>query len=204
MKKAALKLALIVCAAFSLLAVESQTPTILVKGNAIFHLGDIQIVHPIYINYYSSTVTLYYHVTFYPPELVHRWIVYSLDRGRNVTVYDEYNALESYNGSVTLSGLSAGNHTIEIYSKNGTFVFGTSIADATRGWHDAVDTAHFNVVLSGESPTPLPTVAPTSRPTATPDATSKTATFPATLIFVASVGIALAVIGLMVYFKKHK
>jgi hypothetical protein len=53
------------------------------------------------------------------------------------------------------------------------------------------------------TPTPTATPTPTPEPTATPEATSQSATFPASLVFVASVGIALAVIGLFVYFKKY-
>jgi len=41
-------------------------------------------------------------------------------------------------------------------------------------------------------------------PSATPEATSQPATFPATLIFISSAGIAIVAIGLVVYFKKRK
>jgi hypothetical protein len=86
---------------------------------------------------------------------------------RNVTVYDEYTALKFYNGSFTLSGLSSGWHHIDIYSKNGTFMWGTP---SLSGWYDAEDTASFTIDLSGKSPTP--TLAPTSAPTATPEPTT--------------------------------
>lgn len=52
------------------------------------------------------------------------------------------------------------------------------------------------------SPTPTPTIIVT--PTPSPEPTPKPEPFPATLFFVASVGIVLAVIGLFVYFKKRK
>ena len=45
---------------------------------------------------------------------------------------------------------------------------------------------------------------PANTPTPSPEPTPKPVTFPATLVFVASVGIALAVIGLLVHFKKRK
>jgi hypothetical protein len=127
MKRTAFALILIICIVFSLLVFESQT-MLLVKGNAVFPSGSINIeTKPVY---YSSTVTLSY-IAVFPMDfgdggLGRKWIVYSLDGGGNVTVYDEYNDLESYYGSVTLSGLSSGWHTIDIYSKNGTFWWGTS------------------------------------------------------------------------------
>jgi hypothetical protein len=158
MKKTALALALIIWAIFSLLAVESQT-IILVRGNAVWPIGSIHIDAQEAI-LYSSTITLSYSAVF-PSDfgisaLGRKWIVYSLDGAENVTVYDEYNALKFYNGSFTLSGLSSGLHHIDIYSKNGTFMWGTP---SLSGWCDAEDTASFTIDLSGKSPTPTPQLA---------------------------------------------
>ncbi len=172
MKNTAFAVTLIICVVFSLLAVESQT-IVLVRGNAFFHIGDVEIVAP-EKTYYSSTITLSYYATFLT-ELEHKWIVYSLDGGENVTVYDEYNkplnlisGLASYNGSVTLSGLSSGSHVIEICSKKGSYVFGTGISG---DWFDIADRVYFTIDLSGESSNPTPTIAPTSKPIATPEPT---------------------------------
>jgi len=165
MKKTAFAVTLIICVVFSPLAVESQT-IVLVRGNAFFHIGDVEIVAP-EKTYYSSTITLSYYATFHVG-LEHKWIVYSLDGGENVTVYDEYNGLEGYSGSVTLSGLSSGSHVIDICSKKGSYGFGTGISGS---WFDFHDRVYFTIDLSGESSNPTPTLAPTSMPTATPEPT---------------------------------
>ncbi len=194
MKKSGLASELIISALLSLLTIGSQTNAILVKGNATFLDGSILIVAPVDATYYSSTLILSYRAVF-PHNSEHKWIFYSLDGGENVTVYDEYNSLEGYNGSFTLSGLSAGNHVIDIYSEKGSFVLSTG----GSGWEDAHHRVYFRVVLHGESPTPTAT----PKPSATPETTSQPATFPATLVFVSSIGSALVGIGLFVYFKKR-
>jgi len=141
MKKTALSVTLIICVVFSLLVFESQTIT-LVRGNAVFGSGDIHIITPENKTYYSRTLTLSYLADF-PMSLNHKWIVYSLDGGENVTVYDEYNDLwGEYTGSVTLSGLSSGSHVLFIYSKEGSYVFGTGVSFR---WYDAYDTVYFTV-----------------------------------------------------------
>jgi hypothetical protein len=63
-------------------------------------------------------------------------------------------------------------------------------------------TETITILTSTSSPEPTPTSTPT--PTAAPEAISQPATLPATLLFIASIGIALGVIGLFVYFKKRK
>jgi len=159
-KKTALVVSLIICAIFSLLAVESQTPR-LVRGNAVWPIGSIHIEAQEAI-FYSSEITLSYRAVF-PSDFDdsvwgRKWIVYSLDGAENVTVYDEYNDLKFYNGSFTLSGLSSGRHHIDIYSKNGTFLWGSS---SLSGWCDADDRAWFTIV-------PLSTPTATSGPIVTP------------------------------------
>jgi hypothetical protein len=229
MKKVALALALIISAILSLVTIESQVTTIRVKGNAFFGSGSIHIGEPLVLDgvtyilpenktYYSSTIIVSYRAIF-PNGLGaggwgRKWIFYSLDGGENVTVYDEYNALEDYNGTVKLSGLSAGNHIVDIYSKNGSYMWG---APDWGVYSDASERAYYTIVLSGESPAPTPTVAPTqtptlaptSAPTATPEPTdtpevkSESATS-STLIFVASAGIAAVVAGSFLYIKKRR
>jgi hypothetical protein len=158
-KKTAAVVSLIICAIFSLLAVESQLPS-LVRGNAVWPIGSIDIdAQEIF---HSSTITLNYSAVF-PVDFddsvwMRKWIVYSLDGAENVTVYDEYNDLKFCNGSFTLSGLSFGRHKIDIYSKNGTFLWGSS---SLSGWRDADDRACFTVIPSSTpTTTPEPAVTP--------------------------------------------
>jgi len=67
---------------------------------------------------------------------------------------------------------------------------------------------NYNVTIKGnreanitDFPSPFPTPSPAPAPNG---ATPETEPFPASLVFVASVGIALVVIGLLVYFKKYR
>jgi hypothetical protein len=206
MKNTALVLALIFILLFLVVGVFFVN---LVKGNAVFPSGSIDIeTKPVY---YSSTINLSYLAVF-PMDfgdggLGRKWIVYSLDGGGNVTVYDEYNDLESYYGSLTLSGLSSGWHTIDIYSMNGTFLWGTS---SFRDWRDSHDRDIFTVDLSGKSPAPTSTPAPTSVPTFTPGPTStpsnelQLARQEAILGVVVTVAVLAVSLGLPVYLIKRK
>jgi hypothetical protein len=121
-----------------------------------------------------------------------------------------YNPSFSY--LLNISNLPKGYHNIVIKA---TFYNGKNL------FLNASSTP-FQFIVRTPTPTPTPTVTPaptltptpvptststpmlTPEPTATPEATSQPATFPASLVFVALVGIALAVIGLFVYFKKRK
>jgi hypothetical protein len=67
---------------------------------------------------------------------------------------------------------------------------------------DTYAVSHFHVENPNLAITPTPTLAPTATPS--PESTPKAESFPVTLVFIASVGIALGVIGLIVYFKKLK
>jgi len=202
MKKTALVLTLISILLFLVVGVSFVN---LVKGNAVFSSGSIVLyTTPVY---YSSTITVHYVAEFSGINDGHKWIVYSLDGGENVTVYDEYNGLKSYYGSLTLSGLSSGQHTIDIYSVNGTFWWGAS---SYRAWGDAHDGDSFIIDLSGKSPTPTPTIAPTPVPTATPEPTPfEESDVPNASQFMVPGG-AVAVIsiivflGLLFYFIKRK
>jgi len=202
MKKTALVLALISVLLFLVVGVFFVN---LVKGNAVFSSGSIVLyTTPVY---HSSTITVHYVAEVPFSGLSHKWIVYSLDGGGNVTVYDEYNNLKSYYGSVTLSGLSSGLHTIDIYSKNGTFWWGAS---SYRAWGDAEDTASFTIDLSGKSPIPTPTIAPTTEPTPTLEPTpfEETGVQNTSQFMVAGGAVALVSIivflGLLVYFIKRR
>ena len=53
-------------------------------------------------------------------------------------------------------------------------------------------------------PTPTPIQSPTPEPTSSPEPTARPEPFPATLVFVASVGITIIAIGLFAFFKKKR
>jgi hypothetical protein len=196
MKKTALVVSLIICAIFSLLVVEFQTPS-LVRGNAVWPIGSIHIDAQEAI-FFSRTSTLNYSAVF-PSDFDdsvwgRKWIVYSLDGAENVTVYDEYNDLKFYNGSFALSGLSSGRHQIDIYSKNGTFLWGSS---SLSGWCDAGDRAYFTIVPLS---TPTATPEPTSTPNNEPQSTEQTVI----LGLAITVAVLAACLGLLIYLIKRK
>jgi parallel beta-helix repeat protein len=76
---------------------------------------------------------------------------------------------------------------------NGPRLEGTSVLGVASDLFPLLD----QVLIQEPTPTPTPT------PTPSPEPTPIAETFPASLIFVASVGIALAVMGLLVYLKKR-
>lgn len=131
MKKAALALTIILSVVLSILAVELQT-TLLARGNAV-PLSTVTITFPENDkNYFSSTLTVRYSAHF---TSVIRKLVYNLDRKGNVTIYDDNLGRVDFNGSVTLTGLSAGSHNIEFYSESGT-------------WFAGGDKVYFNIFIS--------------------------------------------------------
>jgi hypothetical protein len=178
MKKTALALTLAIYAILSLLAIEHQ-PEILVKGNPIAY-SRVWITYPEAGNntYYTNTLTVNYSADFH--YVGHRLLVYSLDGGENITLYEYYDKTEGdslgyTNGSVTLTGLSDGKHNIEIYS------VGAWRLDGGGAYRDFwIDTS------------PRPKASPEPAPMAE------------TLILVSSAAVALVLIGLFVYFKKRK
>jgi len=134
--KTAFAVMLIISIILSLLAIGFQTE-ILVKGN-IWPITSIAITFPENDKtYYSSTLTMWYHVRF---AVENKWIVYNLDGGEEVTLCDEYGSPFEFDGSVTLSGLSAGQHRLDIIAKNASAISGE--------WQDSVDTIFFNVFTS--------------------------------------------------------
>ena len=96
------------------------------------------------------------------------------------------------NYSVYLNKLSRGAHSVEIEVEAFTYYKNPNPeqSDYLTNTKTISKTIHFTV--SADIPTPTPTQNPNSQPQS----------FPTTLVFIASVGIALAVIGLLVYFKK--
>ncbi len=179
MKKTALAAMFIISVVFSLLVFEHQ-PEILVNGNPIA-ISNVWITYPEAGNntYQSSTLSVNYTAHF--SHVHRRLVVYSLDGGENVTIYEYPYQWEAdagsidINGSVTLTGLSDGRHYITIYSV-GTFMF-------------PPEPAYIDFWISTN---PKPTASP--KPTSTAES----------LLLVASIGIALAAIGLFVFFKKRK
>jgi len=133
MKKTVLAITFIISAIFSLSTVEFQT-NILVEGNYIpsfYPASSVDVTFPENDKtYYSSTLTLRYNARF--QNVVNRLVVCNLDGTGNVTIYDEYNELGDSNGSVTLSGLSAGSHHIVLMSESGS---------SFAGW----DVVYFNI-----------------------------------------------------------
>jgi hypothetical protein len=81
----------------------------------------------------------------------------------------------------------------------GTYGISINITDSEGNYDYAVFLPSGIWVFVLESPTPTPTMIVTPTPSSEPTPVEP---FPAALIFVASVGIALAVIGLFMYFKK--
>jgi hypothetical protein len=180
MIKTALTYGFIISVIFSLLAVESQSTTILVKGNPIA-VTYVRITYPEASNntYHSNTLIVNYTAHF--SHVQRQLVVYSLDGRENVTIYEYPYLWEAdagsvdINGSVTLTGLSDGKHYITIYSI-GTFMF-------------PPDPAYIDFWINTN---PKPAASP--KPTSTAES----------LLLVSSAGIALAVIGLLVYLKKRQ
>lgn len=111
---------------------------------------------------------------------------------RRVDVNSELSVPFTY--SLNLTGLKGGAHSVGL----NVFCKGSSITE----WSWSIippESVYYNVSsgivnFTVDSP----------EPSATPEPTSQPATFPATLIFISSAGIAIVAIGLLVYFKKRK
>ncbi len=122
MKRTTMALLLIISAFLSMLAIEYQAATTVVKGNPSWSVSSyVQITYPEAGNntYYSNTLTVNYTVHF--DNVEHRLVIYSLDGGENVTIYEYYPKMEvdpvgDINGNITLTDLSDGHHILEIFS----------------------------------------------------------------------------------------
>lgn len=142
MKKTAFKAILVVSVVFSLLVFEFQA-AIEVEGNFVgWQTGSVTITFPENDRTYnSSNLIVRYHVLF-DSAAYYKLIVYSLDGAGNVTIYDQKGGSYDFNGSVTLSGLAAGHHYIEIYAEKAGKVFlGSEL-------YDISDRVHFNIYTS--------------------------------------------------------
>jgi hypothetical protein len=110
-----------------------------------------------------------------------------------INVQDYGSAMNnSFSFSFKLEGLEAGKHTVDVCIEVNYETISFS--------QDESPMRSFTVYPSSPAPSPTPKASPT--PTPTPEATSQPATFPATLIFVASAGIASVVIGSLLQIKK--
>ena len=126
-------------------------------------------------------------------------VIYTDENEVIVYVQDYGSAVKSsYSFSFNLEGLAAGKHTLEVCVE-GNYE-GTSFSA------EVSPRISFTVYPSSLTQSPTPRASPTPTPihTATPDATSEPAAFPATLIFVLPIGIALAVMSYLAYLKKRK
>jgi len=113
---------------------------------------------------------------------------------RIVDVNSDLSAPFTY--SLNLTDLKDGAHSVELnaYCRGvswGEWTYGT--IPKTDYYYNA-SSGIVNFIVDTPEPTPYPS----------PELIQMPETIPATLVFVASVGIALAAIGLFVYFKKHK
>ncbi len=139
-------------------------------------------------------------------------VAYSLDVGPQVIISTAPLGMHSLSGSTILS-LPNGRHEIVgigITWFNGTtdgIFYSESVYFTVDSPIDYVPTPT-TVTTPTPTPPPTPAPSPTPKPTLSPEptifVTPLAEPFPASLVFVAAVGIALAVIGLLVHFKKRK
>lgn len=121
--------------------------------------------------------------TFFDSGNASRVVECSLDGEENNTIPVVYEGLDgdtysTVTGSLLLSELSEGSHSITVYA---TYTYGTYFTSNSK-------TINFIVELLEPTPSPESQIAP----------------LPSSLVFVASVGTALTVIGLFIYFRKRK
>lgn len=134
---------------------------------------------------------------------------YSVDNVYNGSVYlrsnGEMHFITNADGTAALPELPSGSHCLRIY------LYGWNQRSYEPRYLSYVNTVYFSIAgaSSTSSPTtnpttPTPTTAPTPTSTSPPEPTPETETFPGTPVSVASVGIAVVAIGLLVYLKKHR
>lgn len=129
--------------------------------------------------YSSNTIPLDFNVNETPS-----WSGYSLDNQDNITIA----------GNATLTGLSDGSHSLAVY------------ANDTAGNIGKSDTVFFTIINPTPSPNLTPSGSPTQTPTLEPSPTLdniQAENFTPIAIIVGLV-IAVAIVGLLVYFAKHK
>jgi len=134
---------------------------------------------------------------------------YSIDNVYNGSVYlrsnGEMHFITNAVGTAALPELPSGSHCLRIY------LYGWNQRSYEPRYLSYVNTVYFSIADASptQSPTPnLPTPTPTTAPTPTSTfaqvPTPESESFPGAPVSVASVGIALGVIGLLVYLKKRK
>jgi hypothetical protein len=134
---------------------------------------------------------------------------YSIDNVYNGAVYlrsnGEMHFITNADGTAALPELPSGSHCLRIY------LYGWNQRSYEPRYLSYVNTVYFSIAGASftSSPTtnpttPTPTTAPTPTSTSSPEPTPETETFPGAPVSVASLGIAVVVIGFVVYFKKHR
>jgi hypothetical protein len=133
---------------------------------------------------------------------------YSIDNVYNGSVplksNGELHVITTAVGTVALPKLPSGSHYLTIY------LYGWNQRSHEPKYLSFNNTVHFSItsVNPASSPTPAPSITPSPSPspntTPSPSSTSEIEPFSSSLVFVASVGIALAFIGLLVCMKKRK
>jgi hypothetical protein len=133
---------------------------------------------------------------------------YSIDNVYNGSVplksNGEIHVITTAVGTVALPKLPSGSHYLTIY------LYGWNQRSHEPKYLSFDNTVHFSIasVNPASSPTPAPSITPSPSPspntTPSPSSTSEIEPFSSSLVFVASVGIALAFIGLLVCMKKRK
>jgi hypothetical protein len=124
-------------------------------------------------------------------------VLYTDENEVIISLQDYGSAMNNnYSFSFKLEGLAAGKHTVDVCIEANYETISFS--------QDESPMRSFTVYPSSPAPSPTPKASPTPTPIpkATPEARSQPATFPATLIFVASAGIAAVVIGSFLHIKK--
>ena len=123
--------------------------------------------------------------TWFDPGNASRIVECSLDGKENITiplvseVYED--TFSTVFGSLLLSGLSEGSHSITVYATNNFLALGDYSTSDSK-------TINFVIELPEPSPSPESQIEP----------------LPSSLVFAASVGTALAAIGLFACFKKRR
>lgn len=138
---------------------------------------------------------------------------YSIDNVYNESVYlrsnGEMHFITNADGTAALPELPSGSHFLRIY------LYGWNQRSYEPRYLSYVNTVYFSIAgaSSTSSPTtnpttnpttPTPTTAPTPTSTSSPEPTPEPEIFPGAPVAVASLGIAVVVIGLVLYFKKHR
>ena len=133
-------------------------------------------------------------------------IWYYLDGNPSIMYIADLDPLPVFDATFNLSKLSSGKHKLTVTADVDVLRY-----DSKQVFFLKCSSTVFFTTSFQPTPTSIPDLIPapkltvaTPKTTATPEATSQPEIFPASLFFVASVGIALAAIGLFVYLKKRQ